>query len=113
MKNSKRPTHRQLVTKLMKDPKVRNAYNDLAPEFELLDKMLQARMAAGLTQQEVAKKMKTSTSTIGRLEGASTANKHSPKLETLKKYAAAIGYELKFEFIKIGNKQEQPNHHPR
>jgi transcriptional regulator with XRE-family HTH domain len=62
--------------------------------------MLAARMASGLTQQEVAKRMHTSTSTVGRLEGASTADKHSPKLETLRKYADAIGCELKIEFIK-------------
>ena len=67
------------------------------PEFELLDKLLEARKRAGLTQGQVAEKMGTKATAITRLESAS--RRHSPKIETLRKYAEAVGCRLNIELI--------------
>ena len=67
---------------------VRREYDALAEEFELLDDILKARAAAGLTQAEVA----------ARLE--SDIGKHSPSIATLKRYASALGYRLQVRLVK-------------
>jgi hypothetical protein len=51
----------ELKEKWLKDPSVRKAYFDLAPEFELANTLISARVKAGLTQADVA--LPTSTLT--------------------------------------------------
>lgn len=53
--------------------------------------MLKARAKAGLTQDAVAERMRTTKSAISRLEAA---GRHTPSLATLKKYTAAFGCDL-------------------
>lgn len=79
-------------------PEVRKAYNDLAEEFAFLDEVLKARVAAGLTQAEVAARVGTTQSAIARLESA--APRHSPSVATLQRYARALGYRLEVRLVK-------------
>lgn len=97
--SSSRLSNLEFIKELMKDPQFKAEYDALAPEFELLDKMLSARTTAGLTQAQVAKKMRTTTSAIGRLETAGGRKHHSPSLRTLQRYAKALGYKLKIDFV--------------
>jgi ribosome-binding protein aMBF1 (putative translation factor) len=92
-------THRKLVNKALSHKAVREAYEELASEFEILKEMIRAREKAGKTQEDVAKAMKTSTSVIGRLESSGGKNHHSPTLQTLRKYAQAIGCDLKIKLV--------------
>src|SRR5215831_8851070 len=87
-------THDQLVKKMLKDPSVKAAYDAQAEEFALLDELLRARRRAGLTQAEVAKRMGTKTPAVARLEGGGGNQRHSPSIETLRKYAEAVGCRL-------------------
>src|SRR3990172_340910 len=79
-------------------PDVRREYDGLAEEFELLDEILKARAAAGLTQAEVAARIGTTQSAVARLESA--IGEHSPSIATLKRYASALGYRLQVRLIK-------------
>ena len=72
------------------------AYEALALEYALADQMLQARAAAGLTQDAVAALMGTTKSAVSRLEAA---GRHTPSLATLQRYAAAVGCELRVELV--------------
>lgn len=72
------------------------AYNDLEEEYALVREMLSARSKSGLTQEAVAERMGTTKSAVSRLE---SAGKHAPSLATLKKYAQAVGCDLKIEFV--------------
>ncbi len=47
-------THGELKAKALANPEVRSEYAALAPEFDLLRGMLQARSAVGMTQSDVA-----------------------------------------------------------
>jgi len=97
---SKKISHEDLVKKALSNPKVKKEYNSLEAEFNLLNEMIKARKRSGKTQQEVAKKMHTSTSVIGRLEGLlGSTNKPSPTLATLRKYVEAIDCELKIKIV--------------
>src|SRR2546425_11478459 len=52
----------------MKDPAFRREYEILEEEFALLKAIMGARSRAGLTQAQVAKRMKTTQTVIARLE---------------------------------------------
>ena len=79
-------------------PDVRRAYDGLAEEFELLDEILKARAAAGLTQAEVAARIGTTQCAVASLE--SEIAKHSPSIATLQRYASALGYKLQVRLVK-------------
>lgn len=96
--------NKPFIKKLMVDPKFKAEYDTLAPEFELLEKMLKARVTAGLSQAEIAKRMNTTTSVVGRLETAGGSKRHSPSLHTLERYAAALGYKLNIELVPSNKK---------
>ena len=89
---------------------VKAEYELLAPEFELLRQMLTARKQAGLSQNEVAERMGTQAPAITRLEAALSTGKHSPSLETLKRYAKAVGCELRIDLVPCTEQSSQePN----
>jgi transcriptional regulator with XRE-family HTH domain len=102
-------THEQFKKKLLKNPAVKKAYDELKDEFDLYEKMIKARMKSGKSQSDVAKEMKTSTSVVGRLETAGGKQKHSPTIATLLNYAHAVGCELeiKFKSIKQSHKSQK------
>ncbi|MCA8115172.1 helix-turn-helix domain-containing protein [Burkholderia cepacia] len=81
------------------DPEVRAEYDRLnREEFALLDVMLAARHAAGLSQADVAERMGTQAPAVTRLERALATGRHSPSIDTLRKYAAACGKKLMISF---------------
>ena len=90
-------SHKELIAKMRSQPGYKEKYDEAAPEFELLHKMLEARKRAGMTQEQVAEKMGTKATAITRLESANS--QHSPKVETLRKYAEAVGCRLNIELI--------------
>jgi DNA-binding XRE family transcriptional regulator len=95
-KKTRMLTHKQMVTKMLKKPSVKAKVEELnRTEFSILDEILAARKAAGLTQAQVAKKMGTQTPAVARLESSLATGKHSPSLNTLKKYAKAVGQLLR------------------
>ncbi len=83
----------QLKERALQKPEVRKAYDALAEEFELIDKLLKMRAAAGLTQEELARRMGTKKSNISRLEKGNT----NPSWGTLKKYAHACGFAISMD----------------
>ena len=88
-------THDQVVAKLMRRPGVRKEVGRIErEEGVLLDLLLKARHAAGLTQAQVAERMGTQAPAVARLERSLATGKHSPSLSTLRKYAEACGKEL-------------------
>ena len=84
-----------LKTRLMQDPEFRSAYTEAEGEYKVIEAMILARVAAGLTQSEVAARTGTTQSAIARLEGGRV----SPSVETLRKYAAAVGKRLRVEMV--------------
>jgi transcriptional regulator with XRE-family HTH domain len=83
-----------LHRKWMQELADRQAYNELAPEFELARTIISARLAAGLTQKELAERMQTTQSVIARLEGGRVW----PSTRTLERFAKATGTRLKISF---------------
>ena len=92
-------THAELEHAALQDGAVRQEYSALAPEFSLLREMLKARKEAGLSQADVAERMGTKAPAVTRLEASLTNGKHSPSVETLRKYAEAVGCRLEIHFV--------------
>jgi ribosome-binding protein aMBF1 (putative translation factor) len=85
---------RDLKAKLLKDPEVRKEYDALGEEFALIEAVAKARARSGLSQAQLAKRMKTTQSAIARLE----SGRGQPSTRTLSRFAAATGHKLKISF---------------
>ena len=85
--------------KILAKPGVKKAYEALEEEYAALHAMLDARLTAGLTQADVAKRMGTTVSAVSRLEASLRSEKHSPSYATLKKYAQACGKKLLVQMV--------------
>ena len=93
-------SHEELKAIAVANPAVRAEYERIErDEMPMLDAILNARREAGLTQAEVAARMGTKASSVARLESALVSGKPSPSLETLRKYAAAMGKRVEVHFI--------------
>lgn len=98
MTKRKRISVRDLHNKwLTEDPNYRKAYKDLEEEFSLASALIGARSAAGLTQEELARRMNTTQTVIARLE----SGRAKPSTRTLERFAAATGHRLRISFERI------------
>ena len=81
-------THRK---ELLKDRAVKEEYNKLLPEYELIKSIIDQRLKKKMSQKEIAVKAGVPQSTIARIENLSHG---LPKLTTLKKIADALDSRL-------------------
>jgi ribosome-binding protein aMBF1 (putative translation factor) len=86
-----------LHAKWLKDPKYRKTYDDLEEEYALASAMIEARARAGLTQEELAARMRTKQAVIARLE----SGRVKPSTRTLERIAKATGHRLRIVFEPI------------
>ncbi len=84
----------ELRKKWRQDPDYRKEYEALVPEFRLARQLIEARVKAGLTQEDVARRMGTSQPTVARLESG-----HKPSLKTLERYAEAVGMKVDIHLV--------------
>lgn len=88
-------TYEELKEIALSKPAVRAEFDRIErEEMPMLDAILAARKAAGLTQAQVAERMGTKAPAVARLENALVTGAPSPSLATLRKYAAALGKKL-------------------
>ena len=77
-----------------KDDDYKSAYDALGEEFELAKALIEARTRAGLSQTQLARRMKTSQSYVARIEGG----KVRPSTDALERFAKATGTRLRIAF---------------
>ncbi len=87
------------LEKDLQDPDFAKAWETLSDEFAALDALLMARKQAGMTQEQVAAKMGVSQPSLARVEATLGSHRHSPSLEMLRKYAAAVNCKLEIRLI--------------
>lgn len=83
-----------LHKKWLKNPAYRREYEALEEEFTLTKALIEARSRAGLTQAEVARRMKTTQAVVARLESGGS----QPSTRTLERFARATGNRLRIVF---------------
>lgn len=79
------------IDRWREDAEFRAAYEALDVEFAIAGQIIEARARAGLTQDELARRMHTSQSSIARLE----SGRSKPSVTTLEKLAAATNSKLR------------------
>jgi ribosome-binding protein aMBF1 (putative translation factor) len=76
------------------DADYKDAYDALGEEFDLARTRIEARTAAGLSQAQLARRMKTSQSYIARIEGDTVR----PSTDALERFAHATRARLRIVF---------------
>jgi transcriptional regulator with XRE-family HTH domain len=84
----------------MKDAAYRREYDALEEEFTVMAAIAKARRRAGLSQAELARRMKTTQSTVARLE----SGRSQPSTRTLARFAKAAGHRLRISFQPVKGK---------
>lgn len=94
-KGVKMKSYKEFKKEALAKSEVKAIYESLSDEFELKAKLIELRKSAKLTQEELAKRMHTTKSSIARLESL----KSNPTIATLQSYANAFGKSLRIEFV--------------
>lgn len=80
----------KLKNEILKEPKVKEAYNNLELEFSIIRQIIDKRLKRGISQKDLAKKIGTKQSAISRLE----SGRYNPTLSFLSKISEALGSKL-------------------
>lgn len=78
-----------------KDPEFADEYEEGFRNFKIGVLLKQAREQAGLTQEEVAKRLDTKKTAVSRIEN----HAEDIRLSTLEKYARVFGKKLRVELL--------------
>lgn len=81
----------------LKDPEFRREYEALQPEHAVIQAMIDARKASGLTQKELSERTGIAQGDICKLERGNA----NPSIKTLQRLALGMGMVLKVEFIPL------------
>ena len=85
----------ELKAKYMQDESFQEEYELLEETYRIAEKVIQARIEAGLTQTELAQRIGTRQANISRLESGT----YNPSIELLIKVAEATGKQLEVNFV--------------
>lgn len=75
---------------LSNSPELRKEYDAIAPQYEIIDAVISARIERKMTQAELARRADTQQSNISRFESGN----YNPSLEFLQKIAGALNKRL-------------------
>lgn len=87
-------TFDEVLNKQMKDPGFRKEWEKSEPHFQLMSAIIKARIEKKLSQQQLAKKAKTTQAVISRIQNATV----SPTLDLMQRIAEAMGKRLEIRF---------------
>ena len=82
---------------LLKNAEIKKAYDELGPEFSVIEELIAQRLKQGISQGELAEKIGTRQSAISRFESGS----YNPTVQFLYKIADALNVNLVFKVSAI------------
>ena len=88
-------SYRVYKNKALQDPEVKEEYDALQIEYDLIQSLIDARTNQNITQKELSLKTGIPQADISRIENGT----RNPSLNTLKKLARGLGMQLKLELI--------------
>ena len=86
---------RETLQEQLKDPAFRAEWDALEPEYAIIQAIINAREASGLTQKQLADKTGIAQADISKLENGNA----NPSLRTLQRLAQGMGMHVKLEFV--------------
>ena len=81
--------------KALSNPEVKNEYEALQPEYDLIQAMIDARVSQNITQKELSDRTGITQADISRIENGT----RNPSLAMVKRIASGLGMQLRLEFI--------------
>lgn len=84
---------------LKNNPELKAEYDALAPEYDIIQAMIDARKALNLTQKELSERTGITQADISRIENGT----RNPSLNMMKRLAEGMGMVLKLEFMQADN----------
>lgn len=87
-------TYDDILKKELKNPAFAKEYKALKPKYEVISAVIKARLEAGLTQSQLAKKLKTDQANISRFE----SGRITPTISFMARLAKALNKELEIGF---------------
>ena len=87
--------YKDFLNEQLQNEEFKKEYDALDVEFSIIQAMLDARKAAGLTQKDLAARTGIAQADISKLENGNA----NPSLRTLQRLADGMGMKLKVEFV--------------
>lgn len=81
--------------KVLTNPEVKEEYDALQPEYDLIQAMIDARISQNITQKELSEITGITQADISRIENGT----RNPSLAMVKRIAAGLGMQLRLEFV--------------
>ena len=91
--------YKDFLNEQLQNEEFKKEYDELDVEFSIIQTMLDARKAAGLTQKDLAERTGIAQADISKLENGNA----NPSLKTLQRLASGMGMRLKLEFVPENN----------
>lgn len=79
----------------LSNPEVKQEYDALQPEYDIIQAMIDARLSQNITQKELSERTGITQADISRIERGT----RNPSLAMMKRIAEGLGMQLKLEFI--------------
>ena len=90
-------SYAEFKKKSLANPEVKAAYDELQPEYDIIQAMIDARKSQNMTQKDLSEATGITQADISRIENGT----RNPSLEMVKRLAAGMGMRLKLEFIPV------------
>ena len=89
--------YKDFLNEQLQNENFKKEYDALEAEFSIIQAMIDARKASGLTQKDLAVRTGIAQSDISKLENGNA----NPSLKTLQRLADGMGMRLKLEFVPV------------
>ena len=90
-------SYKEYKEKVLQNAEVKEEYDALQPEYDIIQAMISARVNQNLTQKELSERTGITQADISRIENGT----RNPSLAMLKRLAAGMGMSLKVEFVPL------------
>lgn len=87
--------YREHLEESLKEPAFRREWDEQEAEREVMENIVEARIAAGLSQKELAERCGMKAANLCRLENGNG----NPSVATLSKIAHGLGKKLQISFV--------------
>lgn len=84
---------KQYLNKQLEDKQFKEEWDKFEPEYKLIESLIAARLKKGLTQEKLARKIKTKQESISRVESGRVV----PTIPFLKRIAHALDSRLEIK----------------
>lgn len=88
-------SYKEYKRKALSNPEVKEEYDALQPEYDIIQVMIDARISQNITQKELSDITGITQADISRIENGT----RNPSLAMVKRIAAGLGMQLRLEFV--------------